>query len=74
MQTRAAVLKSSPVSAPFADSKPLVIETVELDPPGPDEVLVKIGAAGLCHSDLSVINSNRPRPCRWFWGTRLRAR
>ncbi|TBN39023.1 alcohol dehydrogenase [Paracoccus subflavus] len=62
MKTRAAVLKSSPASAPFADSRPLVIETVELDPPGPDEVLVKIGAAGLCHSDLSVINGNRPRP------------
>jgi alcohol dehydrogenase len=25
-------------------------------------VLVKIGAAGLCHSDLSVIDGNRPRP------------
>lgn len=62
MQTRAAVLKASPAAAPFADSKPLVIETVELDPPGPEEVLVKIGAAGLCHSDLSVINGNRPRP------------
>jgi alcohol dehydrogenase len=24
--------------------------------------LVKIGAAGLCHSDLSVIDGNRPRP------------
>lgn len=62
MKTRAAVLKSSPALAPFADSRPLVIETVELDPPGPEELLVKIGAAGLCHSDLSVINGNRPRP------------
>jgi alcohol dehydrogenase len=24
--------------------------------------LVKISAAGLCHSDLSVIDGNRPRP------------
>ena len=24
--------------------------------------MVKIGAAGLCHSDLSVIDGNRPRP------------
>ena len=62
MQTRAAVLKSSPASAPYAESRPLVIETVELDPPGPEEVLVRIEAAGLCHSDLSVINGNRPRP------------
>jgi alcohol dehydrogenase len=30
-------------------------------PPGPEELLVRIGAAGLCHSDLSVINGNRPR-------------
>ena len=33
-----------------------------LDPPGRDEVLVAIKAAGLCHSDLSVINGDRPRP------------
>ena len=38
------------------------IEEIELDPPGPGEVLVRIEAAGLCHSDLSVINGNRPRP------------
>ena len=38
------------------------IEEVELAPPGRDEVLVRIRAAGLCHSDLSVINGDRPRP------------
>src|SRR5699024_12518738 len=27
-----------------------------------NEVLIKIHAAGLCHSDLSVINGSRPRP------------
>ena len=43
-------------------SRPLTLETLELDPPGPGEVLVRIKAAGLCHSDLSVINGNRPRP------------
>ncbi|GGE19252.1 alcohol dehydrogenase [Gemmobacter megaterium] len=62
MKTRAAILKHSPVSAPFAETRPLSIEEVDLDPPGPEEVLVRIGAAGLCHSDLSVINGNRPRP------------
>lgn len=62
MKTRAAILKSSPATAPYADSRPLVIEEVELDPPGPEELLIRIGAAGLCHSDLSVINGNRPRP------------
>src|SRR3712207_8131948 len=41
---------------------PLSIETLELDPPGTGEVLIRIAAAGLCHSDLSVINGDRPRP------------
>src|SRR3546814_18761548 len=40
----------------------LVVETLEVDPPGEGEVLVRIGAAGLCHSDLSVMNGDRPRP------------
>lgn len=62
MKTRAAVLRHSPVATPFAETKPLSIEEVTLDPPGPEEVLVRIRAAGLCHSDLSVINGNRPRP------------
>lgn len=61
MKTLAAVLKSSPAEAPYAESRPLVIEEVELDPPGPEELLIRIEAAGLCHSDLSVINGNRPR-------------
>ncbi|WP_313191971.1 zinc-dependent alcohol dehydrogenase family protein [Shinella zoogloeoides] len=61
MKIRAAILKQSPAAAPFAQSRPLSIEEVELDPPGPEELLVRIGAAGLCHSDLSVINGNRPR-------------
>lgn len=61
MKTRAAVLRHSPAKAPFAESKPLVIEEVDLDAPGPEEVLVRIHAAGLCHSDLSTINGNRPR-------------
>jgi alcohol dehydrogenase len=62
MKIRAAVLNEMGAPTPFATSKPLAIETVELDPPGPGEVLVKIAAAGLCHSDLSVIEGNRPRP------------
>ena len=61
MKIRAAVLQKMRANPPFAQSKPVSIETVELDPPGPGEVLVKIAAAGLCHSDLSVINGDRPR-------------
>jgi Zn-dependent alcohol dehydrogenase len=62
MKTRAAVLHALDKPAPFADSKPLVIEEIELDAPGEGEVLVKMTAAGLCHSDLSVITGVRPRP------------
>ncbi|CAM5202390.1 alcohol dehydrogenase [Bosea thiooxidans] len=62
MKIRAAVLNESPVAAPYAQSRPLRIEELDLAPPGRDEVLVKIRAAGLCHSDLSVIDGNRPRP------------
>jgi alcohol dehydrogenase len=62
MKIRAAVLNKMGAATPYAQSKPLSIEEVTLDPPGPGEVLVKIAAAGLCHSDLSVIDGNRPRP------------
>ena len=62
MKTRAAILRTIGATRPYADSRPLSIETVTLDPPGRDEVLVAIKAAGLCHSDLSVINGDRPRP------------
>jgi alcohol dehydrogenase len=62
MRTRVAVLREIGLPAPYAQSRPLSIEEVELDPPGAGEVLVRIRAAGLCHSDLSVIDGNRPRP------------
>jgi alcohol dehydrogenase len=62
MKIRAAVLNRIGVEPPYAQSRPLSIEEVDLDPPGPGEVLVKIAVAGLCHSDLSVINGDRPRP------------
>lgn len=59
---RAAVLGAMGAPSPYASSKPLAIEELELGSPGPGEVLVRIKAAGLCHSDLSVINGDRPRP------------
>jgi alcohol dehydrogenase len=62
MKIKAAVLRQMGVAPPYASSRPLSIETVDLAPPGPGEVLIKVSAAGLCHSDLSVINGDRPRP------------
>jgi alcohol dehydrogenase len=61
MKIRAAVLDRMQQPQPYAKTKPISVETVELDSPGPGEVLVKIAAAGLCHSDLSIINGDRPR-------------
>ncbi len=61
MKTRAAVLREMGLPAPYSESRPLEIVDLELDPPGPGELLVRVRAAGLCHSDLSVINGTRPR-------------
>ena len=62
MKVRAAVLGAMGSKAPYSASRPLAIEEIDLAPPGQGEVLVRIAAAGLCHSDLSVINGDRPRP------------
>jgi Zn-dependent alcohol dehydrogenase len=48
MKTRAAVCR--------AFGAPLEFETIELDPPGPGEVLVKTAACAICHSDISYID------------------
>lgn len=62
MKTLAAVLRESGRARPYAHSLPLSLEEVELEGPGPGEVLVEVAAAGLCHSDLSVVDGSRPRP------------
>ena len=59
---RGAVLTRSGAEVPYADSVPLEIRELTLATPGPGEVQVRIRAAGLCHSDLSVIDGSRPRP------------
>ena len=61
MIVRGAVLREKGLPAPYAESRPLHVEELELAPPGPGELLVRIRAAGLCHSDLSVIDGSRPR-------------
>lgn len=61
MKTTAAVLYEMEKAAPYSRSRPLVVEELELEGPGPGEVLVEVAAAGLCHSDLSVIDGSRPR-------------
>ena len=52
MKTQAAVLWE--LGAPWS------VEEIELDPPGPGEVLVKLAASGMCHSDEHVVTGDLP--------------
>jgi aryl-alcohol dehydrogenase len=52
MQITAAVTQEK--SAPFT------LQTLELDGPRPDEVLVRVVGAGICHTDLSVRDQDFP--------------
>jgi Zn-dependent alcohol dehydrogenase len=61
MKTRAAVLNAIGAARPYAQSRPLAVEQVDLQAPRAGEVLLEIKAAGLCHSDLSAIDGARPR-------------
>lgn len=61
MKVRGAVLREMGLEKPYTDTRPLSVEELELDRPGPGELLVQVRAAGLCHSDLSVIDGSRPR-------------
>src|SRR5690349_16020031 len=54
MRMKAAVL--------WERNAPLVIEDVDVAPPKSGEVLVKVVANGICHSDLSVIRGTIPFP------------
>jgi alcohol dehydrogenase len=58
----AAVLDRIGHAGGYAEAPPLRLVPVTLSEPGENELLVRIDAAGLCHSDLSVINGDRPRP------------
>src|SRR3546814_16980506 len=62
MKITAAVLNDMGRPRPDADSRPVEVMEIDLDGPGEGEVLVGVRAAGLCHSDLSVIDGSRPRP------------
>jgi len=58
MRMRAAVLESF--------GEPLVVQEVELDEPGPGEVLVRLEACGVCHTDMYTASGADPSgyaPC-----------
>ncbi len=42
--------------------EPLTVEDVELAEPGPGEVLVRLAASGVCHSDWNVVTGATPNP------------
>lgn len=68
MKITGAVLEEIGRSRPFAESQPISIADLELTGPGPTEILVKLEAAGICHSDLSVVDGNRVRPVPMLLG------
>ena len=68
MKITGAVLEVSGAQPPFAQAHPFTVGELELDPPGPGELLVRIEAAGVCHSDLSVVDGNRVRPVPMLLG------
>ena len=65
---RGAVLERVGAPRPFAQSRPISVTDLDLDGPGAGEVLVRIEAAGVCHSDLSVVDGNRVRPVPMLLG------
>ncbi len=62
MKTIAAVLRAVTDHRPYTASRPMQLEEVELGAPRAGELLVRIEAAGVCHSDLSVVDGSRVRP------------
>jgi alcohol dehydrogenase len=68
MKIRGAVLEEIGRERPYAASRPITISELDLDPPGQGEILVRIEAAGICHSDLSVVNGSRVRPVPMLLG------
>lgn len=65
---RGAVLNRIGLPRPYAESRPISVVDLDLDSPGSAEVLVRIEAAGVCHSDLSVVDGNRIRPVPMLLG------
>ena len=62
MKTTAAVLRAVTEARPYTASRPLALEEVELGGPRAGEILVRVEAASVCHSDVSVVDGSRVRP------------
>jgi NDMA-dependent alcohol dehydrogenase len=62
--TRASLLRIGGVRAAILEevNAPLAVEDVELADPGPGEVVVRLHASGVCHSDWNVVSGATPNP------------
>ncbi|HET9877519.1 MAG TPA: alcohol dehydrogenase catalytic domain-containing protein, partial [Mycobacterium sp.] len=65
---RGAVLERIGAPRPYAESRPLTVQQLHLAAPGDGELLVRVEAAGVCHSDLSVVDGSRARPVPMLLG------
>ncbi|GAA2330882.1 alcohol dehydrogenase catalytic domain-containing protein [Saccharopolyspora halophila] len=68
MRIRGAVLQECGRPGPWESSEPIAVTELDLGEPGPGEALVRLEAAGVCHSDLSVVDGNRVRPTPMLLG------
>ncbi|OBH29619.1 alcohol dehydrogenase [Mycobacterium sp. E342] len=68
VRIRGAVLDRIGAVRPYAESRPIRVVDLDLEPPGSGEVMIRIEAAGVCHSDLSVVDGNRVRPVPMLLG------
>lgn len=68
LRIRGAVLEHIGSPRPYAESRPISVAELDLAPPGVGELQVRIEAAGVCHSDLSVVDGNRVRPVPMLLG------
>lgn len=58
MKSRAAILQEPTEETNLTKSSPVTIETINVDTPVKREVLVEIKAAGLCHTDISIVKGH----------------
>ena len=55
-------MKKSKAAVVHQQGGPFVIEDIEVQDPGPGEVLVRIAASGACHSDWHQVMGEIPKP------------
>lgn len=66
---RGAVLTALGAQPPYQETLPLQVrDDILLADPGEEELLIRMEAASVCHSDLSVVNGDRPRPTPMLLG------